>query len=250
VSTTSSPTSTREQTNCRGCGQPYDGGSWRCEDCRARINAAIARWRHEQLGSLAEQYPRGRGLGFAALDIDDHNRHAIERARAWPCDPAHPDPEDDVTFQTLLIHGPCGTGKTTLAYCVAAARAALLDPYETIRFVLIRDLLARARAAMTDNARSPIDQLLDEHPAVLVLDDLGAERPTTWATETIARLIESRYRDPYAETIVTSNYPPRELAVRLGGEDLLVGQRIVSRLRDNCQVIELAGPDRRVRSAR
>jgi len=80
-----------------------------------------------------------------------------------------------------------------------------------------------------------------------VLDDIGAERCTDWARETLATLIEDRYtRELF--TVFTSNYSPSRLAVRLGHDDPILGQRIDSRIVESCVQVGLDGPDRRLRS--
>ena len=78
---------------------------------------------------------------------------------------------------------------------------------------------------------------------MLALDDLGAERPTDFARDELATLVEHRYMQGLP-TIVTS-YPPSKLAARLGHDDPEVGQRLVSRLTDDAVQIRFIGPDRR-----
>lgn len=49
---------------------------------------------------------------------------------------------------------------------------------------------------------------------VLVIDDIGREKPTDWVRETLFLLIDSRY-NAKRPTIFTSNYHPKDLAERL-----------------------------------
>jgi DNA replication protein DnaC len=91
---------------------------------------------------------------------------------------------------------------------------------------------------------SPIRDLYEA--SVLVLDDLGAERPTDWARDAIAALVQYRHtRD--LPTVVTSNYAPAALVKRLGHDDPMIGQRIVSRLVEHCITVKLDRPDLRIR---
>lgn len=77
---------------------------------------------------------------------------------------------------------------------------------------------------------------------LLALDDLGAERPTDWAIETISELIDSRTMEGLP-TIVTSNYSLGQLRNLWGG---MPGARIASRLGGACERIEVTGEDRRM----
>lgn len=81
-----------------------------------------------------------------------------------------------------------------------------------------------------------------------MLDDLGAERPTEWALETIAYIVETRHTES-GLTIVTTNYSPSQLAERLGRDGLVIGQRIVSRLLEGATRIKLERADLRLRGA-
>jgi DNA replication protein DnaC len=91
---------------------------------------------------------------------------------------------------------------------------------------------------------APIRRLYES--SLLVLDDLGAERPTDWTRDAIHALVQHRHsRD--LPTIVTSNYAPSALARRLGHDDPLIGKRIVSRLTENCVKVKLERPDLRLR---
>ena len=85
---------------------------------------------------------------------------------------------------------------------------------------------------------------------LLVIDDLGAERPTPWTAERLDIIVDHRYVHS-RPLIVTSNVPTPRLAARLSGElddapggDGKTGIRIVSRLAEMCDVVthDRAGP--------
>lgn len=77
---------------------------------------------------------------------------------------------------------------------------------------------------------------------VLALDDLGVERPTDWAIETLSDLVDTRCAAGLP-TIVTSNYSLGQLSELWGG---MAGKRIASRLAGACERIEVTGQDRRL----
>jgi DNA replication protein DnaC len=87
---------------------------------------------------------------------------------------------------------------------------------------------------------------------VLVLDELGASKPTDWVWDTVAHILNTRYNEQRT-TIITTNYanlPP-------GGGDLSgpraavreetlgdrIGERMRSRLQEMCVVVEMTGED-------
>jgi DNA replication protein DnaC len=236
ISATSTPKlCVRCKTREREEGRAY------CAECFERFDRAAAERDKRHLAQLRADYPPWR----VEVIVDEHNRAAIAELDRWPLSVDQDDDEPEDFIGGAFIWGNVGTGKTTLAYHVAERW--VTSRAENARFVIVRDLLAQAKLAMTRLDRSsPIDELLEERPDLLVLDDLGAERPTEWAVEEIARIVEARYREEWMPTIVMSNYSPSQLAKRLGRFDQITGQRIVSRLREASLVIELDGPDRRL----
>jgi DNA replication protein DnaC len=102
---------------------------------------------------------------------------------------------------------------------------------------------------------------------VLLLDDLGASKPSPWALETVGHILNTRYNERRI-TLLTTNYLdgtgtesappgprlPSGQAVAAAREDSLserLGKRIRSRLYEMCRTIELFAPDyrREVRQA-
>lgn len=77
---------------------------------------------------------------------------------------------------------------------------------------------------------------------LLALDDVGAERPTDWAVETLTTLLDARTAEGLP-TVVTSNYSLGRLRDLWGG---VAGARVASRLAGACERIEVDGPDRRI----
>lgn len=139
----------------------------------------------------------------------------------------------------LNISGPVGSGKTGLAW--GLVRALIEEDLVEANLVNFRDLLAEIRESFNNKVRG---DLWVKRVPVLFLDDLGAERPTDWALDELATLIEWRYQRELP-TCSTSNYSPSELAKRLGHDDVVVGQRIVSRLTDDAVALRVDGSDRR-----
>jgi DNA replication protein DnaC len=190
------------------------------------------------LGELAYGRERMRDWSFETFPAEDvAGRRALNAARGWS--------ESDSS--TLYIHGPVGTGKTGLAYSIARAEIEKW-PESIVHFLNVRAWLAEQRAGLSRGEHIDIEDLLasDGDGTLLVLDDLGAERPTDWALEQIAYLIENQHAVG-AWTIVTTNYAPSDLAERLGRDDPVIGQRIVSRLLEDATKIELKRADLRVR---
>ncbi len=77
---------------------------------------------------------------------------------------------------------------------------------------------------------------------VLVLDELGASKPTDWVRDTMAYIINTRYNDARV-TIFTTNYPDRTSNEREETLEDRIGVRLRSRLYEMCRTIEIDGTD-------
>lgn len=135
----------------------------------------------------------------------------------------------------LLIVGPVGTGKTSLAAAIA------VSTWTTGGWWNVRELASRAQAEFdaSDAHHSVITSALSA--PLLYLDDLGSDRETEWRRDLIRGLIERRY-DRVAPLVVTSNLTDNELREHLG-------ERAYSRLRATTTPIKVLGVDLRLRSS-
>ena len=137
------------------------------------------------------------------------------------------------------LWGQPGRGKTYAAAC--AVRLALAAGWSA-KLVSAADLLAEVRDGFGDGGdRLALGRARTKR--LLALDDLGAERQTEWAMETLERLVDARTSDGLP-TIVTSNYAIGEVRRLWGG---VSGARIASRLAGSCESVEMGGPDWRLR---
>jgi DNA replication protein DnaC len=138
----------------------------------------------------------------------------------------------------LYLHGAPGVGKTYLA--AALAKQAVAAGLE-IHWASSAGLLAAIQAGFGSNKES-IDLSAVTRCDLLVIDDLGAEKPTEWAAATLCTVIDAGYVDD-VQMIVTSNYKLSELNKRLGNP------RIGSRLAEACDIEHMDGQDRRLEAA-
>jgi DNA replication protein DnaC len=147
----------------------------------------------------------------------------------------------------LLFTGPVGTGKTHLA---AAILHGLVGKGVSCLFYEFGALLKEIQ-----NSYNPVSQASEMKvlapvykTEVLVLDELGASKPTDWVRDTMMQVIGARYNERRL-TIFTTNYPD---ARRAPAEETLedrVGVRLRSRLYEMCRTVVIEGEDHRRKPA-
>lgn len=139
----------------------------------------------------------------------------------------------------LLLYGPVGTGKTYAAACIANELINQGRPCLVTNFARITNTLQ----GMFDGKQRYLDDFnrLD----LLVIDDLAAERDTSYMNEMIFNIIDSRYRSG-KPLIVTSNLTQADLKE----PSSIDRKRIYSRLLEMCVPIEVKGADRREKKLR
>ncbi len=138
------------------------------------------------------------------------------------------------TTRGLYLFGHAGSGKTHLA---AAIGNQLLQKAD-IKFITAPELLLEIRKTFN----TPVnDGLLDKlsQTRLLIIDDLGSEKPTEWVQETLFVLIDRRYTH-FLPTVITSNYSLDQLKDRLG-------YRTASRIAEVSEMVELRASDYRIR---
>lgn len=167
----------------------------------------------------------------------------------------------------LLLIGSAGIGKTHLA--IAALKELVRRGHAGL-FCDYRDLLKQIQDSY--NPDSPASEMAILEPVlrteVLVIDDLGASKPSAWALETVGYILNTRYNERRV-SLLTTNYldapapgpagPPEPVRMPSrqpipSHEDTLadrIGHRMRSRLFEMCRTVEIFAPDfrREVRRA-
>src|SRR5215469_884469 len=159
------------------------------------------------------------------------------------------------TEKGLLLIGPSGVGKTHLA--VAALKELMRRGHNGL-FCDYRELLKEIQASYNPASESTEMGVLEpiRSAEILVMDDLGASKPSAWVLDIIGLVLNARYNERRM-TILTTNYFDESAApdagARLHGgqrvtvkEDTLadrIGARMRSRLFEMCRSVELHSSD-------
>ena len=150
----------------------------------------------------------------------------------------------------LLLIGSIGVGKTHLA--VGIIKELILSKGIACLFYDYRELLKQIQNSYNDSVKATELEVLRPvfETEVLVLDELGAVKPTEWVWDTVSLILNARYNDSRT-TIITSNFDDRSAGAVAGPrgaarEETLgdrIGERMRSRLHEMCRIIKMEGED-------
>jgi DNA replication protein DnaC len=157
----------------------------------------------------------------------------------------------------VLLTGSVGTGKTHLA--AGVLRELIEEKGIDGRFVTVPQLLDRLRSSYDAGARETPAEILRPIAGahLVVVDELGAARPSDWVFETIELLIGGLYNRMTC-VIVTTNFPNARPGAAAAGNSYeraaraetlgdRIGDRMWSRLQQMCRAVDMTGPDYRAR---
>jgi DNA replication protein DnaC len=153
----------------------------------------------------------------------------------------------------LLLTGSIGVGKTHLA--VGILHSLVVEKGVRGLFCDYRELLKEIQHSYNPQVLTTELEILRPvfEAEVLVLDELGAAKPTEWVWDTVAHILNTRYNDKRT-TIITTNYADgtagggatATAAQRAAREETLgdrIGDRMHSRLAEMCVTVQMYGPD-------
>jgi DNA replication protein DnaC len=225
----------------------------RC-DCQVRERAGTLlaaaripkRYEHCDLSNYETDFP--------GADPSLAEAHFLAAAFVRDCNPH--------SSKGLLIIGEIGTGKTHLA--VGILKELVLNRGIQCLFCDYRELLKEIQNSYNRTVQiTELDVLRPVFEAdVLMLDELGAVRPTEWVWDTVSLILNTRYNENRL-TIITSNFsddkererpadpnPRSPEAARYAAERDTLGDRITNRMRSRlhemCRIVPLKGTDFRL----
>jgi DNA replication protein DnaC len=237
---------------CEGSGLRIvnEGGSMVARPCECRIERRAARmlerahipkrYEHCSLDSYESGF-RGANKTLAAAHM-----RARKFVDGYPVETAG---------TGLLLTGSIGVGKTHLA--VGILQALVAERGASGLFYDYRDLLKQVQNSYNNSvAATELEVLRPVFEAeVLVLDELGAAKPSDWVWDTVAHILNTRYNDRRT-TIITTNYAnagplgtesgqngSARAAMRDETLGDRIGERMRSRLQEMCVVVEMQGED-------
>lgn len=196
------------------------------EEARKRMKRIEELFRQSRLGL------RFREKTFENYKIMPHNKKAFQTTLEYARNFAKYKEKGEGIF----ITGDYGTGKTHLA---AAITNYLLGKYTPVIMGNVTKLLGNIKQVYDDSQYTEAEILKELYTVdLLVIDDLGKEKPTAWVEEKLYTVINERYEN-YRPIVVTSNLELEEIEQRLEN----CGGAIVSRIIEMCQGIKIKGPD-------
>jgi DNA replication protein DnaC len=232
---------------CGGSGWKFAGPDRRVVRCDCRIKQ-----RADALLAAARIPKRYEHCELSNFEFDGPHRHLVS-ARMAACKFVEEYPLDNTG---LLLIGSIGVGKTHLS--VGIIKELILSKGIQCLFYDYRELLKQIQNSYNDSVKATELEVLRPvfETEVLVLDELGAVKPTEWVWDTVSLILNTRYNDNRT-TIITTNYPddaPREAnghsefarAQRAARGETLgdrIGERMRSRLHEMCRLIKIDGAD-------
>ncbi|NDD64050.1 MAG: ATP-binding protein [Acidobacteria bacterium] len=225
---------------CQGTGWEIVVGVGACP-CRCRQRDRLDRLlaqaripRRYESCSFANYHPQGDN--YVVDDVFRSQSHALNDAQRLAR-------EFPVFDHGILFMGPCGVGKTHLA--VSTIRI-LIEKGIRCLFYDFRDLLKEIQDSYNPVSNSTELRVLEPvyQADVLVLDELGASKPTDWVRDTMTQIINTRYNDRKV-TIFTTNYLDEPASPAEESLTDRVGVRLRSRLHEMCKVVKIKGTDYR-----
>ena len=143
----------------------------------------------------------------------------------------------------LLFTGSVGVGKTHL---VVSILKSLTERGFSCLFYEFGALLKNIQDSYNNVSKTSELKILAPvfDAEVLVLDEIGAAKPTDWVRDTMAHIINSRYNDRKL-TIFTTNYLDERGSEREETLEDRIGVRLRSRLHEMCKSVSITGEDYR-----
>lgn len=141
----------------------------------------------------------------------------------------------------LLLMGGCGVGKTHLA--VAALNEIIhAGKQGRMLFSNFQDLIQEIQASFDSDATISKSEILQPvlDADLLVLDELGSQKPTQFVQDILYYVINSRYNGERT-TIFTTNYYDRVGDAKEESLEQRIGTRLRSRLAEMADRIEFTG---------
>src|SRR5438552_16829123 len=244
---------------CGGSGWKFTGAERRVARCDCRTKP-----RADALLAAARVRKRYEHCELSNFEFEGPHAHLM-RARMAACRFTEEYGLDSTNTGLLLI-GSIGVGKTHLA--VGIIKELILSKAISCLFYDYRELLKQIQNSYNDSVRATELEVLRPvfDTEILVLDELGAVKPTEWVWDTVSLILNTRYNDNRT-TIITTNFPDEagqdpyanpasefgraQRAVRRETLGDRIGDRMRSRLHEMCRTIKMEGDDFRqtIRSA-
>lgn len=135
--------------------------------------------------------------------------------------------------KNLLLVGNYGTGKSHLSVAVTKK---LMEQGKECLFLSLPKLLTKIKETYNNKGVTE-DELLEaiQRVDLLVLDDIGAEQQTEWATTKLFEIMDDRAGKA---TIYTTNLNSEKLRAQ-------INERNFSRMMENTEIIKMNGRDYR-----
>lgn len=160
----------------------------------------------------------------------------------------------------LMFVGPCGVGKTHLS--IAILRELIVSRGMRGLFYDYRELLKEIQNSYNSSVQTTELEVLRPvfEADVLVLDELGAVKPTEWVWDAVSFVLNTRFNDRKT-TIITTNFPDEPAGdlepmsrtfsaseqARAAARRETLGDRITermrSRLHEMCRTVVMQGKD-------
>ncbi len=233
---------------------PLCGGSgWKPAE-NSRVLRCECRLKHraESLLSAARIPKRYEHCELSNFEFEGPHAHLM-KSRMAACKFVEEYPIDNTG---LLLIGSIGVGKTHLA--VGIIKELVISKGIPSLFYDYRELLKQIQNSYNDSVKATELEVLRPvfESEVLVLDELGAVKPTEWVWDTVSLILNTRYNNNRT-TIITTNYPDDAArdsngttefarAHRAARSETLgdrIGERMRSRLHEMCRIVKMEGAD-------
>lgn len=179
---------------------------------------------------------------FENFEVNSNNKKVYQSLKEYSEKLAN-----SVERKGLILVGNNGVGKTHLACSIANE---LIKNGIPIIYGTLINLLAELKN--TYDVYNNISEMkiikLYEKVDLLIIDDLGKEKPSEWGLEKLFTIINSRYENNLP-VIITTNYDQNSLIDRLSiNGEIETAKSIISRLYEMCYLVKIEDRDHRIKN--